>query len=176
MGDPSHAALSRLVDRTAISELLYDYAYCVDSNRVDQLLGLFVEDCAVAYGTTFGAHGRSELRGLMSGIPDYFAATSHHISNITVSFNGPDHADLRAVVYAWHRYVEPKPDAVWLGYYQDRVLRTDDGWRISSLEMQTTGSSNHHLPVKFQIPFERLPSAQGASLWSAPRGTRGAGQ
>jgi 3-phenylpropionate/cinnamic acid dioxygenase small subunit len=159
MNDPSHVALSRLVDRAAISELLYEYAYCVDSNRVEQLLSLFTEDCDVAYGTKFGARGVSELRQLMSGIPDYFAATSHHISNITITFADADHADVRAAVYAWHRYTEPKPDAVWLGYYRDRVVRTSDGWRISSLEMQTTGSSNHHLPESFQIPFERLPRA-----------------
>jgi len=93
----------------------------------------------------------------MSGIPDYFAATSHHISNITISFADADHAAVRAVVYAWHRYTDARPDAIWLGYYRDRVARTGDGWRISSLEMQTTGASNHHVPERFQIPFDRLP-------------------
>jgi 3-phenylpropionate/cinnamic acid dioxygenase small subunit len=155
----TETAIARLEDRTEISDLLFDYAYCVDSNRVGELLGLFTEDCVVAYGSRFGAHGLSELRELMAGIPDYFAATSHHISNITISFTDAHHAAVRAVVYAWHRYVEPRPDAIWLGYYQDRVVRTGDGWRISSLEMQTTGSSNHHLAVNSQIPFERLPRA-----------------
>jgi 3-phenylpropionate/cinnamic acid dioxygenase small subunit len=156
MDTTSDGTLARLVDRTEISELLFDYAYCVDSNRVEKLLSLFTEDCDVAYGRGFGARGHSELRELMSGIPTYFVATSHHISNITVSFTDADHADVRAVVYAWHRYANGKPDAIWLGYYQDHVVRTTAGWRIRSLEMQTTGSIDHHLAENLQIPFERL--------------------
>lgn len=144
-----------LADRVAIGELLSDYAFCVDANRMADLLDLFTEDCDVAYGRGFGAQGKAELSRLMAGIPDFFAATSHHISNVVVRFTDDDHADVRAVVYAWHRYVEERPDAIWMGYYADQVLRTPAGWRIRTLRMQTTGSIDHHLPVSHQIPFER---------------------
>jgi uncharacterized protein (TIGR02246 family) len=147
--------LGRLGDRAQIEDLLADYAYGVDANDLDLLVDLFTEDCVVEYGRGFGAKGQARLRDMMGGIPTFFAATTHLISNIVVRFDSDDEARVRAVVHAWHRYTDGRPDAIWLGYYADTVVRTETGWRIRTLQMQTTGSIDHHLPASRQIPFPR---------------------
>jgi 3-phenylpropionate/cinnamic acid dioxygenase small subunit len=149
--------VAELVETNRIHRLLSDYAYYLDMNLPDELAALFTEDCYVAYGPDFGAEGRAAYRETLDGIGTFFAATSHHVSNIVVDFGpGRDTARVRSALYAWHRYTRERPDGHFFGQYHDDLVRTDDGWRFARRELRAAGVVDFH--VKQQIPIGRVGS------------------
>ena len=107
---------------------------------------LFTDDAHVDYGpeavTIIGRAALAETIAI--GLERTFAATSHHVSNIQITFDGPDRADAVTYVYAWHRYVDGSPDGELWGRYRHAFVRTDDGWRIRRLLLQATGMVDFH--------------------------------
>ncbi|MGI9053682.1 MAG: nuclear transport factor 2 family protein [Ilumatobacteraceae bacterium] len=131
----------RLVDRQAIADVVHAYCRNVDLVRPDEIAALFTQDCTVDYGPGLGAptHGAAQLeQRLAAGLPR-FAATSHHVSNIEVDFDGDDAADTITYLYAWHRYHDDRPDAHLWARYHDRFVRTPAGWRIASRTLKVAG-------------------------------------
>ena len=78
------------------------------------------------------------------GLEQTFAATSHHVSNVQITFDGPDRAHSVAYLYAWHRYVDGSPDGELWGRYRHRFVRTEVGWRISALLLEAAGTVDFH--------------------------------
>jgi ketosteroid isomerase-like protein len=135
------SALQQLVDRQAIVDVIHAYCRNVDLVRADEVAALFTEDCTVDYGPGLGepTHGAAQLaERLGRGLPR-FAATSHHVSNIEVSFETPDTARAVTYLYAWHRYPDGSPDAHLWAQYHDRFVRTAAGWRIAERVLKVAG-------------------------------------
>ena len=78
------------------------------------------------------------------GLEQRFAATSHHVSNIQLTFEGPDHARATTYLYAWHRYRDGSPDSELWGRYHHRFERTAAGWRIAGLVLTAAGAKDFH--------------------------------
>ena len=134
-------ALQALVARQAIADVVHAYCRNVDLVRPAEIAALFTEDCTVDYGPGLGppTHGSAQLQQrLAAGLPR-FAATSHHVSNIEVEFDGDDAANTIAYLYAWHRYDDGRPDAHLWARYHDRFVRTPDGWRIAERVLRVAG-------------------------------------
>lgn len=149
----AESPVHQLLDGEHIRTLLFDYAFHLDMNHPAELAALFTEDCEVIYGPDFGAVGRPAYEKTLSGIGTFFAATSHHVSNIVVEFTSPDEARVRSVLYAWHRYRRERPDGYLWGQYHDIVVRTAGAWRFKRRELRTTGAKDFH--VKEMIPIGR---------------------
>ena len=148
--------LGRLEAIELIRRLIYDYGYYVDLNEPEKLAQLFTADCTATYSVGFGAEGIEQYRELVGEIGKYFAGTCHYITNIAVDLVDDSTAEVRAIVYAWHRYNRDRPDSHWMGYYHNVVVRTDeDTWKIRRLEMKTVNMVNHHLRPDSQIPIGR---------------------
>jgi ketosteroid isomerase-like protein len=147
--------LERLEAIEQIRALMYNYGYYVDVNEPDRVAELFTEDCSVIYGVDFRAQGRVAYRGLLDGIGSFFESTAHYVTNVTVEFTDTSHASVRAMVFAWHRYVRDRPDSQWLGYYFNEVVKADGAWRIRQLEMRTVATVKHHLPLEDYLLLER---------------------
>lgn len=141
----SPAGVQALLDVQQIQRLLYDYAFHLDMNHPDALVDLFVEDCVVVYGPNFGAEGREAYAKTLEGVGTYFEATSHHVSNIAVDFTDDDTAEVRSILYAWHRYTRDRPDSHVWGQYHDVIVRTDEGWRFARRELRVTGHQDFHV-------------------------------
>lgn len=136
--------LQRLLDRQAIADVIHTYCRNVDLIRPAEVAALFTADCTVDYGPGLGVptQGAAELeRRLAIGLPR-FAATSHHVSNIEVDFDGDDAADTVTYLYAWHRYPDERPDAHLWAQYHDRFVRTPDGWRIAARTLKVAGQQD----------------------------------
>jgi 3-phenylpropionate/cinnamic acid dioxygenase small subunit len=148
------ALVAELVETAKVHRLLFDYAFHLDMNHPDEIAALFTEDCYVAYGPDFGAQGRAAYRETLGGIGSFFAATSHHVSNIVVDF-GPElsTASVRSVLYAWHKYNRDRPEGQFFGQYHDELVKTGDGWRFARRELRAAGVVDFH--VKQQIPIGR---------------------
>jgi ketosteroid isomerase-like protein len=140
------AALRELLDRQAIEELIHRYCRHFDLNEPALVAALFTEDAVVDYGPEFpnivGAASLAET--IAVGLERTFAATSHHVSNIQIAFDGPDRATGLTYLYAWHRYRDGSPDGELWGRYHHRFERTPEGWRIAELVLTAAGSRDFH--------------------------------
>jgi 3-phenylpropionate/cinnamic acid dioxygenase small subunit len=150
---PAASPASETVDREQIHRLLYDYGYYLDMNMTEELLELFVADCVVIYGKSYGANGKAEYAAVLATVDDYYSATSHHISNTVIDFESADRARCRSTVFAWHRYHRLRADGLIYGQYHDVVVRTTDGWRFGRRELKVAGTDSFH--VKDNVPIGR---------------------
>ena len=152
-------AVQRLIDKDEIAQVLYDYANFLDLNETDALVQLFTPDCHIAYGPEHGADGidayRETLQNDKFGVGAFFAGTSHHVSNVVVEFTDPDTAQVRSVLYAWHKYNRDRPDGVVMGQYHDILVRTDAGWRIKRRELKHVGTETYHAKGDALNPIPR---------------------
>lgn len=142
------ATVQRLVDEADIKRVLFDYAFNLDAADPDNMVPLFTDDLYVAYGESHGANGPQEYLHVLSndktGIAAFFAATSHHVSNVVIDFVDADTASVRSVLYAWHKYNRERPDGIVYAQYHDTFVRTADGWRIQRRAQLTTGTEQYH--------------------------------
>ena len=132
--------LRQLVDRDDIAHLLHEYCRGLDLMDLAVIAGVFTEDCVVEYGPdehlrSRGANGvATALRRLWR-----WKRTSHHLSNIQVTFEDDDHARAVSYVIAWHERPDGSTATLW-GQYHDRVVRTDRGWRIAERRQLMNGN------------------------------------
>jgi ketosteroid isomerase-like protein len=135
-----------LADRHAITDLVHAYCLHFDQNEPERVAALFTDDATVDYGpeTATIVGGASIAGTIAAGLDTVFAATSHHVSNIRITFDGPDAATGVTYLYAWHRYRDGSPDGELWGRYHHRFTRTEEGWRIAELVLRAAGSVDFH--------------------------------
>ena len=155
--------LQQLKDRNDIGDLLHSYCLTLDRMQLDELAALFTEDCSVAFGADplLQSNGSAALARSLQRMWRW-KRTSHHLSNIVISFEGPDAADVVSYVMAWHEDPNGQTATVF-GQYRDRVVRTDVGWRIASRRMLMNGNDAGFTLDLF--PAERKPPPRD---WTAP--------
>ncbi|MFN0028201.1 MAG: nuclear transport factor 2 family protein [Acidimicrobiales bacterium] len=158
-------SIGRLVweheQRREITETLLDYCELVDRNDPAGLVErVFAPDGAFELGSNRAVVGRDNLAKMFAKTLAAFSATSHHLSNVRVTFSGTagqnaDRAHATAFVYAWHRTVGGERVEVW-GRYADTLVRTEAGWRIESRRATTAGADGWaNAPFEF---IDRLPN------------------
>jgi 3-phenylpropionate/cinnamic acid dioxygenase small subunit len=132
------SAVRELTDRTAITAVLYTYARLVDERDFAAVAGVFADDCLAEYGV-----GEEDTLHSAANVVDWLTrrlgdgtATSHHISNVLITFTGADEAETTSYLQAWHRM---PGDPVILARYVDRLVRTPAGWRIAHRRMFAHG-------------------------------------
>jgi len=138
------AAVQRLQDRVDILETLY--AYCRHADWLDgaAMAALFVEDCVANFQAgAAGAllHGRAALRDFLCNALGRTASGSHHIANPELIFDGPDRAVLHCYMYSWQRFsgYPSTADCHRWGRYENRFVRTPEGWRMDRLTLVSAG-------------------------------------
>jgi ketosteroid isomerase-like protein len=146
MPDTETAALRELVDRQQIADLVHAYCFHFDNNEPEAVAALFTDDAEVDYGPEFPRiHGAAAVAASIAvGLEHTFAVTSHHVSNLVVTFDGADAADATTYLYAWHRYVDSRPESELWGRYRHRFVRTRGGWRIAALRLEAAGTRDFH--------------------------------
>lgn len=141
-----HKSLQSLLDKSSIADVIHAYCLHFDRAEAEAVVALFTKDALVDYGPDVPAmNGLDEIRPMIAkGLADLFAATSHHISNIVIQFDGPDRATSVCYLYAWHRYQRGDRDGELWGQYHHEFRRTSDGWKISRLVLQAAGTDGFH--------------------------------
>lgn len=162
MSDTSRVRLEErlraLEDRVRIEHLMGAYCEYVDRNQQEALLGLFTEDAVFDFGFGRVYRGRSELRDLFErlGIND---ATSHHLSNLHITFESDDVARCEAVVYAYHRRRGSGDEVHLWGRYSDELRRTGEDWQFARRSLRAaaeSGSQPHPGEATFYEPIDRV--------------------
>ena len=138
--------LEGLLDKAEITDLIHAYCYHFDRAEVQEVVALFAGDAVIDYGPDVQPMtGPDQFRPMIArGLADLFEATSHHVSNIAVEFDGPDAATSICYLYAWHRYRDGGQESELWGQYHHGFVRAEDGWRISRLVLRAAGTKGFH--------------------------------
>jgi ketosteroid isomerase-like protein len=162
MSDSPSAWATRLADEAAITRVLYDYCDHVDANRTDAIVALFSDDGVFDFGYGRIFSGAAELSRLFRGLASY-EATSHHLSNVVIDFEGPDLAHCRSHVYAFHRRADRgSPMHLW-GRYADIVVRRRDddpaspAWVIRQRRLRAAAESGTEPEAGLLTRWEPIP-------------------
>ena len=139
-------ATELLVEKSAISELIYKYCYFFDRNEPEKLVELFTRDAEVDYGPEVPALiGKVQILEMVSkGLRETFIATSHHVSNVIVTISSLEIASSTSYVYAWHQYRNKSEIGHLWGGYNHEFRKVDGVWRIHRLRLYGVGIENFH--------------------------------
>lgn len=147
LGEPSgvNTANSQL-DRQAIEELIHSYCYYFDRNLPEELSKLFALDAVVDYGPEVAnLVGREKILEMVSkGLSETFLATSHHISNLIITFQSDDLAKSNSYLYAWHKYHTREEIGHLWGGYEHEFAKIEGVWLIKSLKLFGVGMQDFH--------------------------------
>jgi len=155
------AGLQELLDKQAISEVLYHYARGWDRRDLSAILDCFHPDSTHRHGSFSGAS--QDLLSQWFTVTSAVRSMTHLIANILIELNG-DKAVCESHFFAHHR--RPATGAAgerdWFikGRYLDRFERRAGVWRIA-----------HRTGLK---DFERLVETAGESPATSPAEHRGA--
>jgi len=149
--DDLEATVRSLVDKSEITAGKYAFIRAADAGDVERLLTVFAEDCEV-WNDPEGPPlvGKDELRAWYTNRLADVTASSHHLSNIEITFDDADTATMYCYFLSWQRlraYPE-KPDRTRYARYVDRWSRRDGRWRQTSLRVLVAGE--FHFPGRFR--------------------------
>ncbi|HEX9832168.1 MAG TPA: nuclear transport factor 2 family protein [Mycobacterium sp.] len=118
-----------MTDRDEIVALTIRYATAIDSRQYELLSTVFTADADLDYGEVGHWTGATEVTEFMDRAHAGAANTLHRMSNQVIAVDG-DSATARTYVDAL--ILGPDGSGVnAIGYYDDEVARTSNGWRIS---------------------------------------------
>jgi len=122
-------------DRQQIQAVIHRYAWALDTGDVEGFAACFTDDAVLvwdAFEQPYEWHGAEELRGFagfLASLPTT-AGRQHHVSNILIDGDA-DEAQARAYVVVMVRQDEGAHPTTVMGWYDDVVRPTPQGWRIA---------------------------------------------
>ncbi|HEX4506537.1 MAG TPA: nuclear transport factor 2 family protein [Alphaproteobacteria bacterium] len=127
----------RLEDKQALQELLVSYARSCDDRDWPRYRSLFIAEAEIDYTGAYGRSGRRDeiadwIEALMSG--PALQHTQHLLTNIEIALAG-DRAAGRADYLNPDVFIRAGGRALLVngGIYDFTAVRTDEGWRFSTL-------------------------------------------
>jgi hypothetical protein len=117
-----------MTDRDELVDLTVRYATAIDDHQYSLLTKVFTDDAQLDYGEIGQWTGGAEVAEFMEAAHVAATHTMHRMTNQAIDIDG-DTATMRTYVDALILFegggVNP------IGYYDDHVVRTADGWRIA---------------------------------------------
>jgi 3-phenylpropionate/cinnamic acid dioxygenase small subunit len=117
-------------DRQDISELLVRYATGIDRRDWPLFRTVFTDDCELDYGEIGAWKGVDAVTDFMEQTHALLGHTMHRLSNMTITVDG-DRAVARTYLDGLMLAPDNKSGVNAVGFYDDEVVRTPDGWRIA---------------------------------------------
>jgi ketosteroid isomerase-like protein len=136
----SELDVKALLDRAAINDVLDDYAAGIDGRDFGLVASLFTDDAQLDYTTSGGPTGDRDavMHWLRETLPAV-ALTQHLLVNRRIRVDG-DTATASTDLFNPLLFGSDDNMQVLLlgGRYDDELIRTQDGWRISRRVHTTT--------------------------------------
>lgn len=133
--------LQELLDRQAIVDLTHAYCWALDTHRWDDLDGVFTTDATAILGSP-ELQGRAAIKARVAQALSPLDDSQHMVNTHQISVDG-DTATSRCYFHAQHVRSGARDAAsaganfIVAGRYEDRLVRTPDGWRIAHRELVT---------------------------------------
>jgi ketosteroid isomerase-like protein len=147
--------IQQLLDRVEITDLKHAYTRAADDRDANAMVERFVPDCTAEYslgqaiedGAALRIEGRDALRDWLGQHLGNVVSSSHHLTNVEVTFVDSDTATMRANLYSWQRLQHQDGlDRHCFGRCLDTWVRTPDGWRQSTLGFRLAGEITSAVP------------------------------
>ena len=155
-----------MADREDIVALINLYGLAMDSQRWDLFDRIFTADCDADYGSTAHWNDRESFKRDFGGFHAHFDATQHVMTNHLVAVQGDS---ARSVTYGLWRLIrhaaagDHPAGPLWdgSGWYEDRWLRTGEGWRIAKRVVKVVwATGNPAVQELFEgVKFELVPAS-----------------
>jgi 3-phenylpropionate/cinnamic acid dioxygenase small subunit len=116
--------------RQDISDLLVRYATGIDRRDWPLLRTVFTDDCELDYGEIGAWSGVDAVTEFMEQVHAPAGHTLHRLTNQVITVAG-DSAAARTYVDALVMFGDDQSGANGIGFYDDEIVRTCDGWRIA---------------------------------------------
>ena len=121
--------------------------YCRGVDRADAALirSAFHPDATDVHGQ-FSGTGWELAERLASAERGQPGAGAHHVTNVYLEFDDPDHARCESYVLAFHPHRDDGKDgslAIFAGRYIDRFERRNGDWKISDRRVVNDWSREH---------------------------------
>jgi 3-phenylpropionate/cinnamic acid dioxygenase small subunit len=135
-------------DHDLITDVLVRYATGIDTKNWPLFRTCFTDDVRADYGADVGSwDGVDGITEYMTVMHAEMVDTKHRLTNFVIEIDG-DSATASTYVHAV--LVVTNDPLTWyepVGRYEDRLVRTDEGWRISHRVYHSTRMlSSHPLP------------------------------
>ena len=136
--------VQELKDRSDILDVMYEYCRHADNLDPASMTALFVDDCVANFvpgGEETILRGKAQLLAVLSGALEVTVSGSHHITNAEFRFDTPDQVTFHCYMYSWQRFTgfPNTADCHRWGRYENRFVRTPDGWRMDRLVLVSAG-------------------------------------
>ena len=118
-------------DKFEIAELLVRYATAIDQRDWPVFHTVFTTGCDLDYGAFGRWHSADEVTSSMKLAHERMGPTLHRISNIAIEVDGA-RATARAYVDALLLAPGGRGGRDIIGYYDDELVRGDNGWQIAT--------------------------------------------
>lgn len=142
--------LQALLDRTAVSDVLYRYASTIDVKDYARLRTTFVDDARAKYAARDWMEGADAIVEWIAeqGTTRSFA---HHFLNVYHVDVDVDGDRAHALTYhTSHQGTEGDPDTVdvIVARYHDDLVRTPDGWKVAAKQMEVLWRETRRAPQR----------------------------
>jgi hypothetical protein len=126
-------------DHIALTRLVTELVWRIDHGRADEVDELFTNDGEMTLGPT-SLHGRSELKEWGRARNDSPSRTHHVCTNMRFVRTGDDQAAGTTIltVYLANAASTNQTTPAAVGEYQDRFVRTPEGWQFASRRSDPT--------------------------------------
>ncbi|OBG89864.1 polyketide cyclase [Mycobacterium sp. E802] len=119
-----------MTDRDDIVDVLVRYATGIDRRDWPLFRTVFTEDCVLDYGEIGAWSGVDAVTEFMEQTHAMAGHTLHRMSNHAITVDG-DTAAARTYVDALILAQDNNSGVNAVGFYDDELVRTENGWRIA---------------------------------------------
>ena len=117
-------------DRQDIADVLVRYATGIDRRDWPLFRTVFTDDCELDYGEVGSWQGVDAVTEFMQQAHAMAGHTMHRLTNQVITVHG-DAAQARTYVDALIMLADNNSGVSAAGFYDDELVRTDDGWRVA---------------------------------------------
>jgi 3-phenylpropionate/cinnamic acid dioxygenase small subunit len=117
-------------DRQDIADVLLRYATGIDRRDWTLFRTVFTDDCELDYGEVGSWQGVDAVTEFMQQAHALAGHTMHRLTNQVIAVDG-DSAQARTYVDALIMLTDNASGVNAAGFYDDDVIRTEEGWRIA---------------------------------------------
>jgi 3-phenylpropionate/cinnamic acid dioxygenase small subunit len=122
--------VSEREDRQDITDVLLRYATGIDRRDWPLFRTVFADDCELDYGEVGSWKGVDAVTEFMQQAHAMAGHTMHRLTNQVITVDG-DTAEARTYVDALIMLGDNTSGVNAAGFYDDELVRTDDGWRVT---------------------------------------------
>jgi len=140
--------LESIETRQAIETLNTDFCHFLDSNMIEELIGLFTEDARYSHGLRLSC-GRSEIHKIFSDrIADGVRTSRHMQTGLKISLHSPEKAECQSVCLTFacdgRPPISPATPFLVADFKDEYQFCADGRWRIRKrhIERVFTASDN----------------------------------